>query len=93
MPPTVDFSRENGRVYARGSGFPPNTEIYCEIRSTALPGNDSTLGPTAALHKTSDANGNLSVFGVEDDLLPDFPRELSFKAGFRDPLATEQFAE
>jgi len=93
MSQAITITNDTTYTYFSGSGFDPHDEVFAQINSQAVSPNESTEGVGAALHKTSDASGNVRFRVPTDFLLPDLPREV--KATMRTEFAsvTQTFPE
>ncbi len=74
---SITITDDDTNIYANCFDFDPDAEVYIEIRSKAIPPNDSTTGITAGIHRTADANGSCQQHAPKSFMLEDLPRDVT----------------
>ncbi len=81
----VTYREDDIYVYADVFDATPGEEVNVELRSKAVPPNESTEGVTAGLHKTAGSDGRLTFKAPKEFLLPDLPRQVWLNGPMGEP--------
>ncbi len=84
----IKIRTDDTRVWVDVFDATPGEQFYVDVRSKAVPPNESTEGISSGLHKGVGTDGTVHFWIPKDYMLPDLPREITANGG---PLASEVF--